>query len=105
MTKHSDPAVLEALDLAWDDERGYLGLLRAGVFSEDLGNQYVELLGQIEIEEGERLHPDFVRLVWFAPLYTEWQQEGFADRGKDSSEMVKIGNLIRERLMEILGIP
>ncbi|MFC9455597.1 hypothetical protein ACFWN5_06960 [Streptomyces sp. NPDC058430] len=28
--KHSDPAVLEALDLAWDAEDGVLGKLRDG---------------------------------------------------------------------------
>jgi hypothetical protein len=63
MARHSDPAVLAALDLAWDPDEGYLGMLRDGHFSEEAGEQYLNLLGQIEIFEGEQLHPDFVRLV------------------------------------------
>jgi hypothetical protein len=63
--KHSAPDVLAALDLAWDPEGGFLGLLRDGVFSEGLGNSYLELLNGIEIEEGESLNSEFVRLLWY----------------------------------------
>ena len=105
MTRHSDPAVLEGLDLAWDSERGYLGLLRAGQFSEHLGEEYLDLLGQIEIEEGEQLHPDFVRLVWFAPLSAEWLVQPVVQRGADLRAVTRVADLIRERVMELLGVP
>lgn len=105
MIDHSDPVVLEALDLAWDRDEGFLGRLRMRDFSEKLGNAYVELLQGIEIPEGERLHPDFVRLVWFVPLFTEWQREGAIDQGADAAALDRIINLIRERVLVILGSP
>lgn len=42
--KHDSPTVLEALDTAWDPERGYLGNLRDGRFVPELGDAYLELL-------------------------------------------------------------
>ncbi|MEU1671277.1 hypothetical protein ABZ752_04490 [Streptomyces roseifaciens] len=103
--KHSDPAVLEALDLAWDADSGVLGKLRGGVYDAELGAKYIELLKSIEISEGESLHPDFVRLVWFAPLFSEWQLERVAENGGDGRAAHGFADLVRERLMEILGIP
>ncbi|MFK4088640.1 hypothetical protein ACI2LF_31290 [Kribbella sp. NPDC020789] len=105
MTRHSDPAVLEALDLAWDPDEGFLGRLRSGDFSEELGNEYVALLQSIEIDSGERIDPDFVRLVWFAPLFAEWQRAHAIERGADVAMLDRVINLIRERLLVILGSP
>ncbi|WP_329435099.1 hypothetical protein OG564_28680 [Streptomyces sp. NBC_01280] len=103
--KNSDPAVLEALDLAWDDEEGVLGKLRGGQFDAALAEGYVELLQTIEIEEGAALHADFVRLIWFAPLFSEWQIERVAKRGGDAQEASNFSDKVRERVMELLGTP
>lgn len=105
MRRHSDPEVLEALDLAWDQDEGFLGLLRAGRFSKPAGDEYVELLQSIEIREGEQLHPDFVRLVWFAPIFIEWQMEQAVERGADKQYVEQVSDSVRERIMELLGTP
>lgn len=101
--KHDSPTVLEALDTAWDPERGYLGNLRDGRFVPELGDAYLELLQTIEIPERERLHPDFVRLLWFAPRFSEWQTQRTVDRGADRVELSKYSNLIWNAIIELLG--
>ncbi|MFI9381438.1 hypothetical protein [Kutzneria sp. NPDC052558] len=103
--KHSSPDVLEALDSAWDDTSGFLGLLRSGKFLPELAEGYLRLLSSIEVSEGEALHPDFVRLVWFVPLFMEWQVDRNVERGANKGELVNFLDLIRERIMEILGVP
>lgn len=105
MTEHSDPAVLEALDLAWDPDEGFLGKLRDGEFSEELGDSYLALLESIEIGEGESLHPDFVRLVWFAPMFMEWQRERAIERGADERAVDRVTNRVTDRVLELLGTP
>ena len=105
MSRHSDPEILEALDRAWDQDEGFLGMLRSGRFSESAGDQYLNLLSSIEIQEGERLHPDFVRLIWFAPIFIEWQTERAVERGADKKQVRRLANLVRERVMELLGTP
>jgi hypothetical protein len=103
--KHSDPQVLEALDLAWDDKDGPLGKLRSGRYDPILAERYIELLNSIEISEGEPLHQDFVRLVWFAPQFSEWQIERTVERGADKGTVMSFCDRVRERIMEILGVP
>jgi len=103
--KHDDPAMLEALDRAWDPEAGPLGLLREGIYDAQLADAYLALLDSIEIGEGERLHADFVKLVWFAPIFTEWQIERAAKRGADRNDVVNFGGRVCSRVMHILGMP
>lgn len=103
--KYSSPEALEALDLAWDDESGFLGLLRAGEFNREAGEAYIRLLNSIEVEEGEPLNRDFVRLVWFAPIFMEWQIERTVERGANRVDLENVTDQIRERVMEILGVP
>ena len=103
--KHSSPDVLETLDSAWDDTSGFLGLLRSGEFSPELAEEYLGLLSSIEVSEGEALHPDFVRLIWFVPLFMEWQVDRSVERGVDKGELANFLDLIRERIMEMLGVP
>ncbi|MEC4016975.1 hypothetical protein [Streptomyces sp. H27-D2] len=103
--KHSDPEILEALDLAWDGELGPLGKLRNGTFDPVLADNYIKLLERIEITEDEALHPDFVRLTWFAPIFSEWQIDRAAELGENRQEVTDFSDKIRERMMEILGIP
>ena len=105
MSRHSDPAILELLDLAWDQDEGFLGSLRAGRFFEVAGDKYLELLQSIDIEEGEHLHPDFVRLVWFVPIFIEWQVGRAVERGANKAQIERISDAVRERLMELLGTP
>ncbi|MFJ2838026.1 hypothetical protein ACIO52_21965 [Nocardia sp. NPDC087230] len=100
--KYDSPTVLEALDTAWDPERGYLGDLRDDRFVSELGDAYLELLQTIEIPERERLHPDFVRLLWFAPQFSGWQIKHAVDRGADR---VEVSNLIWNAVTELLGAP
>jgi hypothetical protein len=103
--KHASPEALEALDLAWDDETGFLGILRSGRFDSELASKYLLLLNSIDIEEGEALNSDFVRLVWFVPIFMEWQVERVLERGAERVELIRWTDRIRERVMEILGVP
>jgi hypothetical protein len=105
MSRHDDRDVLEALDNAWADETGFLGMLRNGQFSESAGEELLGLLESIEVPLGERLHSDFVRLVWFAPMFAEWQLDRVAARGGNRQAAQRISDRIRELIMRILGVP
>lgn len=105
MTRHDDPGMLEALDGAWGPDVGFFGMLRARRFSEAAGEGFLALLQSVEISEGERLHSDFVRLVWFAPTFTEWQIDRAVEMGADRRKLERISNLIQARIMEIFGTP
>jgi hypothetical protein len=67
------------------------------------GQPYTALCAQIE--EGAALRADYVRLVWFAPLFSEWQIARVAERGGDEQEASNFSDKIRERIMELLVTP
>jgi hypothetical protein len=102
---HDDPNVLTALDEAWDPDLGFLGRLRERVFDPALGEAYLTLLRSIEIEGQETIKAEFVRLLWFAPLFIEWQIERVVSAGGDEAQVRHVSDAIRERVMEILGTP
>jgi hypothetical protein len=99
--KQTNPELLAALDAAWDDETGFLGRLRYRHFDAALGRAYVDLVQSIEVDEGEPFSPDFIRLLWFVPLFLEWRQRDMAE----DRDLADISDLVRERVMELLGTP
>ncbi|MEU9744028.1 hypothetical protein AB0E12_33065 [Micromonospora chersina] len=102
---YDDPAILAALDEAWDPDLGFLGRLREQVFDPTLAAAYMDLLASIEIDESENISSEFVKLLWFAPLFVEWQIERVVNAGGDEAQVRHYSDAIRERVMEILGTP
>ncbi|MEW1860699.1 hypothetical protein AB0399_10030 [Streptomyces sp. NPDC088194] len=96
--------LLELLDAAWDDESGFLGKLRSGQFDPDAGGAYVSLLSQIP-EQGEMIESRLVKLIWFAPMFIEWQAER-ATKGVDQARQLSlIATQVHEAVANILGTP
>jgi len=67
----------------------------------DQGN----ILSTYVIESQETISAEFVRLLWFTPLFVEWQIERVVSVGGDEAQVRHISDAIRERVMEILGTP
>ncbi|WP_436992136.1 hypothetical protein [Streptomyces sp. enrichment culture] len=96
--------LLELLDEAWDDESGFLGKLRSGEFDPDAGEAYAALLSRIP-PVGETVSSDLVRLIWFAPMFIEWQVERAARSEEEARQLNRIATQVHEAVSEILGIP
>ncbi|MFG3093362.1 hypothetical protein [Streptomyces sp. NPDC048202] len=92
--------VLALLDEAWDDEVGFLGKLRAGEFDAEAGAAYVALFARIP-PVGETVDSRLVQLIWFAPMFIEWQSE----RAGGGAELRRISTQVQEAVAEILGMP
>ncbi|GAA1187569.1 hypothetical protein F4556_005667 [Kitasatospora gansuensis] len=96
--------LLELLDAAWDDETGFLGKLRSGQFDPAAGEAYVSLLSRIP-EPGEMIDSRLVQLIWFAPLFMEWQTERAAESEEESRQLTRIATQVQEAIEGILGVP
>ncbi|MFK4107994.1 hypothetical protein [Streptomyces sp. NPDC002176] len=92
--------MLELLDEAWDDEVGFLGKLRAGEFDPVAGEAYVALLSRIP-PVGGTVDSRLVQLIWFAPMFIEWQLE----RAGGCAELSRISTRVQEAVAAILGMP
>ena len=91
------------LDSSWDFDEGFFGKLRQGVFDDKLCDEFISLLYSIFIDD-ESIPKHVVRLLWYIPLFMEWQKE----RVLANVSLVKY-NLnkteIENQLERILGIP
>ncbi|WP_229068505.1 hypothetical protein [Actinoplanes sp. DH11] len=96
--------LLASLDDAWDEDEGFLGKLRAGVFDEIGGVAYVALLRSIP-PIGETVESELVKLIWFAPQFVTWQIER-ATRGEaEAARLRRVADQIHEAVADVLGIP
>ncbi|MEL5960669.1 hypothetical protein AADR41_38955 [Streptomyces sp. CLV115] len=96
--------LLKLLDEAWDDESGFLGKLRSGEFDLDAGEAYVALLSRIP-PIGETVDARLVQLIWFAPMFIEWQLERAAKSEGELKQLTRIATQVHEAVSNILGIP
>ncbi|MFG3002157.1 hypothetical protein [Streptomyces sp. NPDC048340] len=96
--------LLELLDEAWDDDSGFLGKLRSGEFDLDAGEAYVALLSRIP-PIGETVEARLVQLIWFAPMFIEWQLERAAKSEDELKQLTRIATQVHEAVSNVLGIP
>ncbi|AKH82929.1 hypothetical protein AA958_12590 [Streptomyces sp. CNQ-509] len=96
--------LLELLDEAWDEESGFLGKLRSGEFDPEAGEAYVALLSRIP-PIGETVETRLVQLIWFAPMFIEWQLERAANSEDELRQLTRIATQVHEAVSSVLGIP
>ncbi|MEU5161571.1 hypothetical protein AB0G74_18455 [Streptomyces sp. NPDC020875] len=97
--------LLELLDEAWDDESGFLGKLRSGEFDPVAGEAYVALLSRIPPAAGETVETRLVQLIWFAPMFIEWQMDRAVKNEDDLKQLSHIATQVHEAVSGVLGIP
>ena len=64
---------LTELDASWEIGVGFLGKLRDGRFDDKLYENFMRLLENINFE-GDTVPKRAVSLLWYIPLFMEWQK-------------------------------
>lgn len=95
---------IEQLDLSWDIDEGFFGNLRQGKFDNGLFTNFMSLLKSISFDDEELIPRRAVSLLWYIPLFMEWQKErvaGTISLNDYDNKKTQIEN----ELERILGIP
>lgn len=98
-----DKQLISDLEAEYDQEEGFLGLLRSGHFDTLARDRFLSLLNSIETGRGEVINRRLVALLWYMPLFLQWQ-----DRRLDEEEKValqQVTDQVTNRLEHILGVP
>ena len=95
--------IIEELESTWDIDSGFFGKLRKGKFDKDLYNEFMQFLRRISFEE-ELVSSRAVSLLWYIPLFMEWQKERVIET-IDIKEYKILKTAIENELERILGIP
>jgi hypothetical protein len=103
--KTPEDAIAE-LEAAWSEPNGVLFRLRQGELNSDDLADLLALLRQIDINtDASPLPRRFVSLVWYLPLFVEWQRERVSEAGGDVDTVVKFANTFTNETERLLGVP
>lgn len=99
-----EQTAIKALTEEWSED-GFLGKVRYLEFDETGFERLVSTLEKVSLESETQLDKRLVSLLWFIPLFLEWQKPNFEKAGKDVQQLEQASNRIIPLLYEILGVP
>ncbi|MVM37925.1 hypothetical protein GO730_10495 [Spirosoma sp. HMF3257] len=94
------------LDQHWN-ELGFFGSLRVRELKFDLGQEVLAILSKVDFAEIDHIPKKYVRLLWFIPLFMEWQGQRLPEYAEKSviHEYTVLQNGISTEIERILGVP
>ena len=97
-------SAIAKLERLWDLDTGFLGRLRQGLFNEDDVDYVIELLDSLNNAD-QVIEKRLVSLIWYIPMYMEWQTERVKDAGGDAVKYERAKNRIQGAVQHCLGLP
>lgn len=99
-----DPKQLIAdLEAEYDRDEGFLGLLRSGHFDTRARDRFLRLLESIDLGQTETINRRVVALLWYVPLFLQWQDRRLDD--EEQAALQQVGDRVTNQLERILGVP
>lgn len=86
----------------WDD---LFTAIRGGNFDSNSADQFCEDLDQVQVGLDSMIDRDFVRLVWFLPIFLESQINRVREKGHDGVCYDSFINKVTNILHRLLGVP
>lgn len=100
---------VELLGQEWDIENGFLGKIRYREFDPEGLDRLLNLLEIVQNDDEELdeelIDRTLVSIIWFIPLFLEWQKQSFIAAGKDIAPLQSAINRIMPIMYNILGLP
>lgn len=91
------------LEAEYDREGGFLGLLRGGHFDTRARDRFLRLLDSIDLGQTETINRRVVALLWYVPLFLQWQDRRLDD--EERAALRQVGDRVTNQLERILGVP
>lgn len=97
--------IVEILNLAWD-EQGCLGKIRNYKFDPTGFEELLSKLNSVNASDTDIvLDREFVRLLWFIPLFLTWQWERANETETYAPQLEVFVNRFTEVVFKLLGTP
>lgn len=94
----------ERLEKEWDLEKGFLGQLRLGRFSQEGVVRLLNIFEELPVSGEEYLDRRFVSLSWYIPVFMTWQISRLDDL-QDKRSLETAMNRVVSALERVLGVP
>ncbi|TKD06472.1 hypothetical protein [Polyangium fumosum] len=96
---------IEALELEWSPEDGFFGRVRQGQFAAEDFQRALGRLAAISIEEDAEVPRRVVSLLWYIPVFMQWQAERVRENGADVTAYANAIQLMTNEVERLLGVP
>jgi hypothetical protein len=100
-----DNESIEQLECFWEPDDGVFWKLRQGILDSAGLQEVAERLERVAVTEESQFPRRFVSLVWFIPIFFEWQEERVQERGGDMGEFATWRNRLVAAVQAVLGVP
>ena len=100
----SQQEVIDQLDREYERSGGFLGQLRAGRFDPEGAERLLSILASLTLGD-DPVDRRLVQLLWFTPIFIQWQKERFEILGADLDPVESILNRVVSTLEEVVGVP
>ena len=104
MKANHERAILE-LEKAWAEPNGFLYRIRNGNFDLEGRSEFLATLDRLCPQKEKMMPRRLVSLLWYLPLFLEWQRDRILKAGGAIKEFDQFINDVQSRLEDILGVP
>jgi hypothetical protein len=95
--------LISDLEAEYDQDEGFLGLLRAGHFDSLARDRFFRLLQSIDLGAHASIDRRVVALLWYVPLFMQWQERRLDTDEREALQAA--ANRVTSQLERILGVP
>ena len=96
---------IEMLELEWEPDSGFFWQVRQGCFDADEFNRALKKVSAVSIAKDADVPFRLVSLLWFIPLFMEWQVERVGRNGGDKAAYKMAVTKMTDEVMRLLGVP
>lgn len=96
---------IAALEEEWSPEDGFFWTLRQGQFSQSAFERVLKMVSGIRVEEDAVLPRRVVSLLWYIPLFMQWQVERVRENEGDLTAYIAAVGRMTTAIEQLLGVP
>ena len=96
---------IESLESEWSPDDGFFWRVRQGRFEPAKFQRALEKVASISIAEEAQLPRRVVSLLWYIPIFMQWQLERVQEVGGDIPAYAKAITAMTNEIERLLGVP
>jgi hypothetical protein len=96
---------IDVLEWEWSPDDGFFWRIRQGRFDVAEFQRALQKVSRISIPEDAELPRRIVSLLWYIPLFMQWQVERVRETGGDIAAYAKAITAMTNEIERLLGVP
>jgi hypothetical protein len=89
----------------WAPETGFFWHLRQGTFEPEVLHRALTAVASVPTPIDQHIPVRLVSVLWYIPIFMEWQTHRLRERGADMTEYAVATNKFIAEVERILGVP